>query len=143
MLLALMVTQIQSTQADQEDPMKDETLTIAQIYYGAFIGESNLSEIPMAESITFTSPRFTLNGENALRNALANLFQRVKGLEIKDQFHDGSTILTFYHLDMGLPGGSIPMAERLLVRNGKLAEIDLIFDSARMPVPKRATRQKQ
>lgn len=134
-LSVLIATQATISHAEQEGSMKVDAASIANTYYSAFKGEVALNDVPMSEAIVFVSPRFTLNGEGPFKAALSNLFARVKDLTISDQIHSNDTVLTFYDLNLGLPDGSIPMAERLRIENGELVEIDLIFDSARMPVP--------
>ena len=122
-----------ATNTYEDLTMSQTTTAIASTYYGAFQGEHAVADIPMREDLLFVSPRFTLNSAAAFRGALTGLFQQVKGLEISAQLQEGETVVTFYELDLGAPGGPIPMAERLRVENGALTRIDLIFDSARLP----------
>ncbi len=134
-LLASAHADNQHTHNPQDTNMSHSATTVANSYYAAFRGEHAVMDIPMREDLTFVSPRFTLTSAAAFRAALSELFQRVKSLEISDQIRDGETVVTFYELDLGTPGGPIPMAERLLILNGELVEVDLIFDSARLTPP--------
>ncbi len=112
--------------------MDTEALAVAKTYYAAFTGHNSLGEIPLADDLTFESPRIILNNANAFRAALESLINQVNDLHIIDQIQHGNRILTFYKLDLGMPGGPIPMAERVQVDSGKITHISLIFDSARM-----------
>ena len=115
--------------------MNQSSINVANSYYAAFIGEHPLAELPMADNLTFVSPRFSLNSAASFRGALSELFKRVRSIKISDQFHDDETVLTFYQLDLGVPDGPIPMAERLRIQEGKITKVDLLFDSARLPAP--------
>ena len=108
---------------------------IADRYYGAFAGRYQFGDVPMADDLHFASPAMQLDGAEAFRGALGGLVQQVKGLEIRHQSVDGDAVLTVYDFDLGLPAGPIPMAERLQCRDGVIAEVELIFDSARMAPP--------
>ena len=110
-----------------------ETISVADNYYAAFQG-GDLDRVLMADDLKFFSPRFELDSATAFRGALKGLFARVESLNITSQLYDQGTVLTFYDLDLGT-GGPIPMAEKLKVVEGKLARVDLLFDSARLAPP--------
>ena len=113
----------------------DQVSAIANTYYAAFHSTGSPAAIPMHENLTFSSPRFSLTGATAFKEALSTLFKRVQSLHITQQIHNDNTVLTFYQLDLGIPGGPIPMAERLQIDNGVIKTVELIFDSARLPPP--------
>lgn len=119
----------------QEPSMSKTTTAVATAYYAAFTGAGPLDDVPMQEDLTFASPRFQLTSAAEFRGALRQLFSRVQSLTINAQLQDADAVLTFYQLDLGGPDGPIPMAERLRVVEGRLAEVELIFDSARLPRP--------
>ena len=108
---------------------------IADCYYEAFEKRSDFSEVPMAAALRFLSPAMVLPSAEAFRGALGGLVQQFQGMEIRHQSVDGEAVLTVYDFDMGLPGGPIPMAEVLRCRGGEIAEVELIFDSAKMQPP--------
>lgn len=114
------------------DPSPDPA-AVAKAYYGAFRGEVELDAVPMADDLRFTSPRFTLEGAPAFRRALADLLPRVRSLAMRDQLVGRGRVLSLYQLDLGAPDGPIPMAERLGVERGAIAEVELIFDASRLP----------
>ena len=41
-------------------------------------------------------------------------------------------MISVYDFDLGLPGGPIPMAERLEIRGEEIVAMELLFDAARM-----------
>ena len=55
--------------------------------------------------------------------------------QIRRQASDGEFVLTFYDLDLGAPDGPIPMAEKLRVVDGAIVDVELLFDSRRLPKP--------
>ena len=121
--------------ADSEALMKSQSIEVANDYYGAFTGKNSIENVPMADDLRFVSPRMTLDGPEPFKDALRALFTRVNTLEITDKSVEKDVVLTFYNLDLGVPGGPIPMAEKLWIVDGELAEINLLFDSARLPAP--------
>lgn len=132
-LLASQATAGTPTSGEPESVTK--TLEIATAYYDAFQGRGDFAGVPMASDLRFASPRFQLHTADAFRGALSQLRPRVKSLKIRSQLHEGDVVVTIYDLDLGAPAGPIPMAERLRVEGGRLVEVDLIFDSARLPSP--------
>ena len=112
-----------------------ELKNVAEIYYGAFRGEYSAGDIPLSDDISFKSPVAALSDAGSFRGALTNLFTRVQDLSINSQLMDGTTVLSFYELDLGAPGGPIPMAERLTVEDGAITAIQLLFDPSLLPAP--------
>ena len=52
---------------------------------------------------------------------------------MRRQLAYGEFVLTFYDLDLGAPEGPIPMAEKLRVVDGRIVDVELLFDSRRLP----------
>lgn len=120
--------------AQEGELTMSESHRVADAYYAAFQG-GDVEQVPMAEDLKFVSPRYVLDSAKAFKGALRGLFAQVKSLSISSQMIDDGTVLTFYDLDLGAPGGPIPMAERLQITDGKLISVDLLFDSALLPQP--------
>ncbi len=120
---------------DSHEPTVSDTEKVSQIYYTALAGKEDLSTIPLREDVRFESPRFTLENASSFREALGRLVPGVRSLEIRHQLIEPGTVLTVYELDLGAPGGPIPMAERLRIVDGQLVDVQLIFDSSRLPTP--------
>lgn len=110
-----------------------KTIDVAGAYYAAFSTDSpGFDEVPMTDDLVFRSPMMTLEGPEAFRQALSGLMAGFKAMETKVQLCEGDTVVTVYDFDMGLPGGPVPMAEVVRVRDGAIAEVDLLFDSKRL-----------
>ena len=107
-------------------------LEIANRYYDAFRKHSDFSEVPMAEDLQFQGPTGSIDGAQAFRGTLTGLAQGVKSLAIRHQVEAEGVVVSVYDFDMGLPGGPIPMSEVLEVRDGAIAQVELVFDSARL-----------
>jgi len=119
--------------SDPGEPAISETKAISELYYAALAGKQDLATIPLRADVRFESPRFVLDDAVAFREALGRLVPGVRSLEIHHQLIDSGTVLTVYELDLGAPGGPIPMAERLRIIDGELVVVQLIFDSTRLP----------
>ena len=132
-LALISVTTSAQEQSQPGEANMQQTTQAAATYYAAFTGTPSIGDIPLKDDLSFVSPRFQLDSAEAFRDALGDLFERVQSLQIDRQLIEGNTVLTFYHLDLGVPGGPIPMAERLEVEGGKIARVNLLFDSARLP----------
>ncbi len=105
---------------------------VVDAYYAALRSEIELDAVPMDEGLAFASPMMNLDSAAAFRGALGGLTQRVKGLEIRHQAWDGSTAVTVYDFDLGLPDGPVPMAEAVTVADGAVQRVELLFDKARL-----------
>ena len=107
-------------------------LETAAIYYRAFDERSDFSEVPFAEDLCFRGPNGEVEGADALRPMLAGLASRHAGLAIRHQVAGEGQVISVYDFDLGLPGGPIPMAERLEIRGEEIVAMELLFDAARM-----------
>ena len=105
----------------------------AALYYAAFTDRSDFAEVPFADAVRFRGPTGPIEGAAALRGVLEGLARNVQGLEIRHQLEASGQVVTVYDFDLGLPDGPIPMAERLAVEGGEIAEIELLFDARRLP----------
>ena len=112
-----------------------KAIDVANKYYAAFEAKSDFSEVPMADGLVFRGPMMTLDSAAAFRQALGGMMGQFRGLTQSAQFADEKKVVTVYEFDLGLPGGPLPMAEVLHVRDGEIAEVDLIFDSVKLMPP--------
>ena len=110
-------------------------LDIANRYYEAFRKGGDFEDVPMAQGLRFRSPMMELGDAASFRGAVKGLAQQVKAVDVRHQVCAADSVLTVYDFDMGAPGGPIPMAEILTVANGELADVELLFDSARLRPP--------
>ena len=108
---------------------------IADAYYANFTAKTDFSDVPMAQKLRFESPMMQLDGPAAFRGALNGLLERFQGLSIRHQLAAGASVVTVYDFDLGLPGGPVPMAEVLTVKNAELHRVELIFDAQRLAPP--------
>lgn len=104
----------------------------ASLYYGAFRDRSDFTEVPLTEDAVFVGPTGELRGAGTLRTVFAQLAKRLVRLEMRHQSVSPEQVLSFYDFDLGLPGGPVPMAERLQVEGGSIASIELLFDPCRL-----------
>ena len=135
-LLALLTLSLQVGASNESPEGSTSAGSIAGAYYNALAGEAPLSRVPMATAIAFRSPQLEFKDRASFRTALTGLVQQVRSLEIHNQMVDNNLVMTFYSLDLGAPTGPIPMAEQLIVKDGEIKEIQLIFDSVRLPRPR-------
>lgn len=116
----------------------EAALLVATKYYEGIAGDGDFASVPMAEDLTFRGPGRSASSAEGFRGALRGLSIQVRSFKMRRQLSDGEFVLTFYDLDLGAPGGPIPMAEKLRVVDGRLVDVELLFDSRRLPAPPRA-----
>ena len=113
----------------------NKALAVANAYYAGFHGELAVADLPLAQDVHFHSPIAELEGAAAFRKALAQLLPRVRSLVIRRQLAESGVVISVYDLDLGAPGGPIPMAETLRVANDRIVDVELLFDPARLQPP--------
>ena len=106
---------------------------LAQQYYDAFHQKADFNEVPLAEDLIFKGPGGEIKGAASFRAVVAGLAQQLVKLEIRDQLASDTVVVSVYDFDLGLPDGPIPMAEKLCIRGNEITEIELFFDSRRLP----------
>ena len=109
-----------------------EPLEIAGAYYDAFRRMTDFSEVPIAETLVFRGPNGALEGAATFRGVVAGLARQLRGLAIRHQVATPERVVSVYDFDLGLPEGAIAMAEVLVIENGRIAEIELLFDASRL-----------
>lgn len=105
---------------------------IARRYYAAFTDGSGFDDVPFDDAVAFRGPTGEIEGAPALRGVLEGLAQNVKSVEIRHQLAGGDQVVTVYDFDLGAADGPIPMAERLGFADGRIREIELLFDAQRL-----------
>ena len=108
------------------------SLSIANRYYDALRKKLSFDEVPMQDDLVFKSPNGPVEGAAVFRQMLTGLAENIVGIDVRHQFEKTDTVVSVYDFDMGLPGGPIPMAEVLRLREGAIAEVELLFDSKRL-----------
>ena len=106
----------------------------ADAYYACINKQRPFDDVPFADGVTFRGPLNQTDGKGQLREMFGGFLAGIEpnALELRAQLTDGETVLSVYDLEMGTPSGPIPMAERLRVSDGAIAEIELIFDPSRL-----------
>jgi ketosteroid isomerase-like protein len=89
----------------------------------------------LTDDFEFYSPLQESKGkEEFLQDAMARLAPIMRGFTMHQEWEHGDEVGVFYDFKIETPAGagSIPMAEWITFRNGKLATARLIFDTAAM-----------
>ena len=123
-LLLLSTSWLATAQSDTE-----AALGAATKYYEGIAGQRDFASVPLAQDVTFSGPGRAASSAEGLRKALRGLSPQVRSFKLRQQLADGEFVVTFYELDLGAPDGPIPMAEKLRVMDGKIVDIQLLFDS--------------
>ncbi len=88
----------------------------------------------LAEDFSFRGPMLEAEGRDAFLQGAAQLAPIVRGNQMLRQWEEGEEVCSIYEFSIETPAGagSIPMAEWVRVRDGKLLSARLIFDTAQM-----------
>lgn len=109
-----------------------KTQDIVDTYYAALQPGGDPGAVPFADALVFRGPSGMTEGAAGFRAMLGGLAQNVKQLDMRHQLSAKDCVLSVYDLDMGAPGGPIPMAERLRIDGDRIAEVELFFDTKRL-----------
>lgn len=82
----------------------------------------------VADDIAFESPRASAQGAEAFLEAAGQFAQLVDGVRIIAAFGDHERALIMYDMETG-PFGTLRAADHLVVRDGRIHEDLLVFDT--------------
>ncbi len=85
---------------------------------------------------SFASPAKRVSGRAAYLESTKRFYSMITGVEVRDMMVDGNKAcaLTRYELQPpGRPAFDTDVAEVFVVRDGKIASLDIYFDSAPFP----------
>jgi len=87
--------------------------------------------------VSFTSPVRRVNGKQAFLEATKRFYGGIRSVEVRDVLADGSRACALTHYELQPPGNApsftSDVAEIITVRNGKIASLEIYFDSAPFP----------
>ncbi len=103
---------------------------VALAFLDAFAAgdEEALAEL-LDPEVTFTSPRRSLVGKVVVAAEIGGFARAVSALTVRAAFGDDEQALVLYDLAAG-PLGTIRVADRITVRNGRIVADELVFDTA-------------
>ena len=108
--------------------------------YFAALGRKQGWEAFLADDLVFTShasPGRQVSGKEAYLAATRRFFSLIAAVEIRDLIVDGAKACALTRYELQPPGGrpfQSDVAEVFVVRDGRIASLDIYFDSA--PYPK-------
>ena len=85
---------------------------------------------------SFTSPIKRVSGKAAYLAATERFYSMIRALEVKELLVDANRACALTHYELQPPGGPAfgsDVAEVFGVENGKIASLDIYFDSAPFP----------
>lgn len=108
--------------------MIQKNSTLAKDYYTA-MSKKNIQELSnyLHANVTFKSPLVSLEGKEAVLEAVQNFMNFFKNLTIEEACGSESAAMVAYTVDS--PMGSIPTAALLKCENGLITSIQLFFDA--------------
>ena len=85
---------------------------------------------------SFTSPIKRVSGKAAYIESTRRFYSMITALDVRDLMVDGSRACALTRYQLQAPGGSAfgsDVAELFAVRDGKIATLDIYFDSSPFP----------
>ena len=110
----------------------DKPLEIVNRFYDAR-NSRRLQDVRalVSEDVTFVSPMMKATGSREHMAALERLLGFQSGMKMLHQFEDGDDVGLIYELSVITPAGAsltLPIADWLQVKNGKIAAQRIYFD---------------
>ena len=115
------------------------TAQVVREYFAA-LGRKQGWEAFLADDLAFTShasPGRQVSGKDAYLAATRRFFSLISTVEIRDVIVEGAKACALTRYELQPPGGRAfqsDVAEVVVVREGRIAKLDIYFDSA--PYPK-------
>ncbi|MBI5047980.1 MAG: nuclear transport factor 2 family protein [Deltaproteobacteria bacterium] len=116
------------------------TRDIIQNYFDSLKQKSGWKAF-LADEMTFTSfvsPIKRVAGKGAYLEATKRFFSMITAVEVKNLIVDGDRACALTRYELQPPGGPVfdsHVAEVFEVRDGKIASLDIYFDSTPFPKP--------
>jgi ketosteroid isomerase-like protein len=88
----------------------------------------------LADDFTFDGPMLQAGSKAEFLAGAGTAAAMARGFKMHQQWTDADTVCSVYDFEIETPagGGSVPMAEWSVIRDGKLVASHLIFDTAAM-----------
>lgn len=87
------------------------------------------------DDLSFTGPLATLDNATDYLQGLAHITAGITGLDRRHVFQDGENVVQIYDVALAGPGQTVPVAEWMTVRDGKIATIEMIMDPRPLVAP--------
>jgi YHS domain-containing protein/ketosteroid isomerase-like protein len=112
---------------------------IVRAYLDAFYhGDVHAARRYLADDLSFAGPNATFHSADDYLRVTAHVAAGVRAVELQHLFVDGPDVAAFYDLLVEQAVERMPVAERFQVRDGRIAHIQMIFDTAPfLPQPRR------
>lgn len=105
-------------------------LDIANQYYAAWATkQGDMSDVPLADDISYVGPVATLDSAEDFRAMAANAGPLITSLRIRHQFTAGDLVVTVTDTEMALPIPTMTSAEILEIRDGQIVRGENIYDA--------------
>jgi SnoaL-like domain len=101
-------------------------LDIVNGYYRACNRGGDLSDVPLADDVTFRGPLGSVEGADNLRTHTAARGEMT--CSIREQFHDANRVCSIVDWQLSGPVSSLTTTEILEVRDGHIVSGEVIFD---------------
>lgn len=82
----------------------------------------------VCDDLSFRGPLATLDNADDYLQGLEHITAGVTGLQRRRVFRDGESVVQIYDVALAVPGQTVPVAEWITVRDGRIASIELIMD---------------
>jgi hypothetical protein len=114
--------------------MANNVKDIINSYYeelqkGFKTGKLNFDKLNLAPNVSIIGPNESFSGEETIKTMFQQFISMVNRFEIKRQFFDQDSSCTVLDCVTKSPVGAIPTVEWILVKNGRIVEIRVYYDT--------------
>jgi len=113
-------------------------------YFDALEHKNNWDSL-LADDMSFTShtsPNKQLRGRDAFLQSTNRFYSMVRSLDVRELIGEGDHVCALTRYELQPPAGpafTSDVAEIFVVKNDRIAEFDIVFDSAPYPKPAATT----
>lgn len=112
------------------------TRELADRYFAALARRDlNALRALLHGDLAFTGPLATLDNADDYLRGIAHITANMTGLERRIAAVEGDSVLQFYDVTLDKPAVTLPVAEWLRFRDGRIAEIRLVLDARPLAPP--------
>ena len=102
-------------------------------YLEQLVEGGDFTDIPMRADLRFRGPLARAGDATTYRSICADFASAVANLTVRTRIGSGDVVHLVYDVDMGLPDGPLPTSQTIRFEEGAMADVEVIFDAARIP----------
>ena len=122
---------VASTRNYRRDSMQPSHIDITERFLADLVEGGDFTSIPMSEQLRFRGPLATADTAQEYRAICRGFADTVRSLELREWVGTHDVVHMVYDVDLGLASGPLATSQTIRFEDGKMLEVEVIFDAAR------------